>query len=91
MLATGHRRRSDSLSVQLRSNGLSYARLGLIVPKRHVPRAVDRNRIKRLMREWFRHRQHGLEGRDVLLRVTRPMPEADRALDELNRLLPERP
>jgi ribonuclease P protein component len=46
-----------------------------------VPRAVDRNRIKRLVREWFRHRQHGLAGRDVLVRLTQgPIEAGDVAL-----------
>jgi ribonuclease P protein component len=31
------------------------SRLGIIVAKKHVSRAVQRNRIKRLVREWFRH------------------------------------
>jgi len=39
------------------------------VPKRVFPRAVDRNRVKRVLREWFR-KQAGLGGRDILIRVT---------------------
>jgi ribonuclease P protein component len=89
VLSTGRRRRGESIVLQLRANGLAYGRLGLIVPKRHVPLAVDRNRIKRLVREWFRHRQHALEGRDVLVRVSRGPVEPAEALGELNRLLPE--
>jgi ribonuclease P protein component len=34
-----------------------YSRLGLIVAKKHVRQAVQRNRIKRLVREFFRHQQ----------------------------------
>lgn len=30
------------------------ARLGIVAAKKHLPRAVDRNRAKRLMREAFR-------------------------------------
>ncbi|MBD3646089.1 MAG: ribonuclease P protein component [Pseudomonadales bacterium] len=51
-------------------NRLDRRRLGLVVGKKAAPRAVDRNRLKRLMRESFR--QHCLlEGMDVVL-VARP-------------------
>jgi ribonuclease P protein component len=33
------------------------SRLGLIVAKKNVSKAVQRNRIKRQIREWFRHLQ----------------------------------
>ena len=33
---------------------LGFARLGIIVPKRRVPLAVNRNRVRRIVREWFR-------------------------------------
>ncbi len=38
-----------------RANPLSQSRLGLIVAKKHVRLAVERNRIKRAIRETFRH------------------------------------
>lgn len=41
-------------------NELGFARLGLAVAKRHLRRAHERNRIKRLARETFR--QHALRG-----------------------------
>jgi ribonuclease P protein component len=34
------------------------------------PRAVDRNRMKRVLRELFRARQEHLGSRDILIRVT---------------------
>jgi ribonuclease P protein component len=37
-----------------RSNGLTHARLGVVVAKRLAPRAVTRNTIKRVTRELFR-------------------------------------
>lgn len=37
-----------------RANGLGFARLGLAISKRNFPRSVDRNRIKRIVRESFR-------------------------------------
>lgn len=41
------------------------AQAGFSVPKKHFTRAVDRNRIKRLMRECYRHQKAGLYQRLV--------------------------
>lgn len=38
------------------------SRTGISVPKREFKRAVDRNRIKRIFRESWRHRKKGLDG-----------------------------
>ncbi|MEW6765930.1 MAG: ribonuclease P protein component [Pseudomonadota bacterium] len=48
----------NGVIVLARKNDTGYARLGLAVAKRHVRRAHERNRIKRLARETFR--QHPL-------------------------------
>jgi len=37
-----------------RSNTLDRSRIGLVVAKRHAPKAVTRNRVKRCLRESFR-------------------------------------
>ena len=58
------------VSVILRANAVGICRLGLIVPKRVLPRAVDRNRAKRRLREWFRDHQARLGSRDILIRLT---------------------
>lgn len=50
-------------------NQLEYPRLGLIVPKKIVPTAVGRNRIKRLLREDFRLLQDRIAGLDVIARL----------------------
>lgn len=45
-------------------------RLGLAITKKKVKRAHERNRIKRLTREYFRLHQHQLNGQvDILLTV----------------------
>jgi ribonuclease P protein component len=50
-------------------NDVGHPRLGLIVAKRHVPLAVQRNAVKRLAREAFRRRARRLPGVDALLMV----------------------
>ena len=50
-------------------NNKNVARLGLAVPKKNVSKAVDRNCIKRLIRESFRLRKNRLEGKDVVVFV----------------------
>lgn len=53
-------------------NQLDQPRLGLVIAKKHVRTAVQRNRIKRCVRESFRLEQHKLPGIDaiVLARAT---------------------
>ncbi len=43
------------------------SRLALAVAKRHLSRAVDRNRVKRILREAFRHHEIRDTGVDVLV------------------------
>lgn len=49
-------------------------RLGLVVGRRYG-KAVHRNRFKRLVREWFRLRDWGAQGVDVVV-VARPRAKA---------------
>lgn len=51
-----------------RYNALDYARLGLVVSKKMARRAVDRNYMKRVLREKFRLNQHVLAGLDIVAR-----------------------
>ena len=48
----------------------SGARLGLIVGKRQLRRAVDRNRVKRAVRESFRITRESLPSMDVVVQLT---------------------
>jgi ribonuclease P protein component len=50
-----------------RENGLDHPRLGLVIGKKNVKLAVERNRLKRLLRESFRHHQQKLAGLDIVV------------------------
>lgn len=52
-------------------NGGPVARLGMAVAKKTLRRAVDRNRVKRLIRESFRFRQQELAGLDLVVMCAR--------------------
>nr|WP_207148710.1 ribonuclease P protein component [Lamprobacter modestohalophilus] len=55
------------------------ARLGLAIAKRCAPRAVARNRIKRVIRESFRHARGSLEFADFVVLCRRAAVDADNA------------
>ena len=50
-----------------RENQLEHPRLGLVIGKKSVKLAVERNRIKRQIRESFRHNQDILNGVDIVI------------------------
>lgn len=50
-----------------RPNNFSRGRLGIIVAKRNVKHAADRNVIKRIIRERFRQHQEQLKGMDIIV------------------------
>ena len=86
ILTSGRRLRGNRLLVQVRENGLDFSRLGLIVPRRFLPLSVDRNLMKRHVREWFRLRQANLKGRDVLVRLSGRREVAMGLVEDLDQL-----
>lgn len=61
-------RSADNLFLVLAlPNHMSLPRLGLAVSKKNCRRAVDRNRVKRVIRESFRLQQKLLQGLDIVV------------------------
>lgn len=58
-------------------NNLGYDRLGLIIAKKHIRLAVHRNRIKRLIRENFRHLPRNTVGIDAIVLSRKGLGELD--------------
>lgn len=68
----------EYLAVHYRPNALGTPRLGLVVGKKTARRAVDRNFMRRVLREMFRHEQQGMTGWDLVIRVQKPFSREDR-------------
>lgn len=59
----------DCILINCMPNGLDRHRLGLAVAKKMFRKAVDRNRVKRLIREAFRHESNTFgAGLDLVIR-----------------------
>lgn len=79
---------SPQITILGRQNLLEHPRIGLTVAKKHVKRAHERNRIKRLTRESFRLRQHELPPMDFVVVAKKGIAQLDNhalmeALDKL--------
>ncbi|HCU05009.1 MAG TPA: ribonuclease P protein component [Coxiellaceae bacterium] len=60
-------RPSQALCVWIKLNDQAHARLGLILAKKQIKKANKRNRIKRIIRESFRHHKDLLQNRDIVI------------------------
>jgi ribonuclease P protein component len=64
----------------VRPNGSDHARLGLVIAKKKVRRSVDRNRLKRVVRDSFRRHLATLPAADVIFMARQDLanlPSAD--------------
>jgi len=77
--AAGKRLGNEYFTVNTQPNGLAGARLGMSIAARIVRRAVDRNRVRRLIRESFRVNQPGLPALDIVIGTRVGVLSADNA------------
>jgi ribonuclease P protein component len=69
LYASGRRLGSELFTAVVRPNQLTTARLGMSVAARSVRGAVDRNRVRRVIRESFRTRADALPALDIVVGV----------------------
>jgi len=69
VLEKGARRSSVNFGIRAMPNGLTEPRLGIIAAKKFSKRAVDRNRGKRLVREFFRLMQKEVLPLDIVVQI----------------------
>lgn len=69
VFADNQRARTDYVMVMARPNQVGYPRLGMVIAKRLLARAVDRNRVKRCVRESFRQVLQELPACDFVVRL----------------------
>jgi ribonuclease P protein component len=65
--AKGRRFNNPYFTAAVYANSLAHPRLGLSIAARTIGNAVARNRIKRAVRESFRHHQHRLPALDIVI------------------------
>ena len=72
-------RRFDGRYLQLVAAAAKYCpgRVGYVIGGKSVPRAVDRNRLRRRLRETIRAARPAIQRYDVIVRVKRPVPPND--------------
>jgi ribonuclease P protein component len=90
-LAAGETRARRYFTLYVNPNGLPQARIGIIASRRVAPRAVDRNRMKRMVREVFRTMPERPAGIDIVVQLRRCPQRGSSAVAraELARLLEE--
>lgn len=69
---SGQQLTQGAISLRYVFNTLNHFRLGIIIPKRYSVKAVDRNRLKRIVREQCRLRQNQIKPMDCVILLRQP-------------------
>ena len=87
MLREGTRQRLGGYTFFFRRRGSEAPRLGILISRKHAAAAVERNRIKRCIREAFRLEQEHLQGLELLVRPPYGVPASRVSVNEVRALL----
>jgi len=66
-----------SVLLLVRENGLDHPRIGMVIGKKSVKLSVERNRLKRLIRESFRQHQALMGGWDIVVVARKGIAESN--------------
>ncbi|MEO5766095.1 MAG: ribonuclease P protein component [Casimicrobiaceae bacterium] len=77
VFAAGRRLDGRYLQLVAAPAAQSIGRIGYVIGRKSMPRAVDRNRLRRRLRESVRAARPALEAYDVIVRVRGVVPAAD--------------
>lgn len=70
LLRNGKSFRENGLALYVRKSNAHQSRLGIIVSKKVLSRAVDRNRAKRIIREYYRKEKSNFQNTvDLIIRI----------------------
>lgn len=75
------------LTLFLKPNLAAVARLGVIVPKRFIKQANDRNYLKRLIREAFRTFKAEIGANDLIVYVNREVREEEATFESVSEMM----
>lgn len=68
---------SPYITILARPNHLTCPRIGFAIAKKQIKRAYDRNRIKRVTRDYFRRHQHELPVMDYVILARKAVIDLD--------------
>ena len=71
---TGRRSEGEFLQLISTTAARPCGRVGFVIGKKALPRAVDRNRVRRMLRVVLREARPAISGLDVIVRVKRGAP-----------------
>lgn len=69
LFRTGKKLHTENLVLYIKSNSLGHPRIGISIGRKAAAKSVDRNRIKRLLRESFRTNKTDFNENDIIVVV----------------------